>query len=255
MEMFEDIMEQSGPSMGVAGITLGLVKENWDKDNPGKIRVELVLGEESKNVTGWIPVMTPYGGDGFGAFTLPEINSQVVVAFHLGEWDHPVVLGCLWNQKYKIPEQMADEKNTKKCFLTKGGHRIVFNEEDKKQAFSIETPGKLTIRLEDEGKLVTISDESDDNSLRLNSKDGEISLKAKKAIFLSVDGKEMIRLDGQSGITLSGNQIKGEAKQSLELKGQTTSISGTSVELKGDGSVKVESSGMLEVKGSLVKIN
>ena len=35
----------------ISGIVTGTVKENYNKDFPGKVRVELFLGESGKNVT------------------------------------------------------------------------------------------------------------------------------------------------------------------------------------------------------------
>lgn len=256
MEMFDDMMEQAKPNMDIAGINLGLVKENWNKDYPGMIKVELVMDEAKNNVTGWLPVMTPYGGNEFGFYALPEIGTQVVVAYHGGDGDCPVVLGSLWNQKIKLPAEMAEEKNLKKCLITKGGHKIIFVEEEKKQSICIETPGKLTVKLEDEKKTITIQDEKGENCLTLNGESGEISIQAKKKISFQVDGKEMITMDGEAEeVKLAGNQIKGEAKQALEWKGQTVAIKGTSVEIKGDSTLKAESGGMTQVKGAMVNIN
>lgn len=256
MKLFDDLMEQTDSDTVIPGLALGVVKENWNKDYPGKIRVELVLGEDEKSVSGWLPVMTPYGGDEFGFFAIPEINSQVVVAFLMGNGDCPIVLGSVWNNKIKQPKEMANEKNTKKCLITKGGHKIILDGEEKKESISILTPGEMTINLEDENKTITIQDEKGENAVILNGKEGEITLMAKNKMTLTVNQKPMISLDGQAGgITLEGNQIKAEAKQSLGLKGQNTTLEGTSLGINGSSSLKVESSGITQVKGSMVKIN
>ena len=69
----------------INGVVTGTVKENYDKDNPGKVKVELFLGERGLNVTGWIPVMTPYAGNKYGGYALPEVGDEVVVAFLMGD--------------------------------------------------------------------------------------------------------------------------------------------------------------------------
>ena len=52
MSLFEDMMmlpdiDERGV---ISGVVTGTVKENYNKDYPGKIKVELFLGESGRNV-------------------------------------------------------------------------------------------------------------------------------------------------------------------------------------------------------------
>ena len=62
MGMFDDLLD-SGKTYNrteqIPGIVTGIVKENWDEKHKGQLKVEYNLGEEGKNLTGWVPVMTP----------------------------------------------------------------------------------------------------------------------------------------------------------------------------------------------------
>lgn len=238
------------------GVTTGIVKENWDSKFPGMVKVEVMLGETGKTQTKWIRVLSPYAGKNYGYYALPEVGDEVLVSFNMGNTNRPYVLGSLWNNKNKIPEGTANEKNTIKKLVTKGGHEIIFDEEDKKEKIEITTPKKLKISLEDEKEVINIQDKSGNNILTINSKNGEITLKAKSKISFDAGGKAKITLDGKgNSVEIKAGNININAQQQLKLKGQKLAEEGNMVEIKGTGSVKVNSSAMLELKGSIAKIN
>jgi uncharacterized protein involved in type VI secretion and phage assembly len=61
------------------------------------------------------------GGDR-GAFFMPEIDDEVILAFDQGLWDHPYVIGFLWNPKQRPPS--PDERQ--RMIRSKNGHTIRF---------------------------------------------------------------------------------------------------------------------------------
>lgn len=237
-------------------ITTGTVKENWDKDHPGMIRVEYFLGTKGKNLTGWIPVMMPYAGKKYGSYALPEVGDMVVIGFERGDRNCPIALGALYSKVNTIPEKTAVEKNTVKRFMTKGGCVVEFSDADKKEKIQMTTPGKLKILMEDEKAYITISDDKGDNGVEIDSKNGTVRLKAAKKLELCVGSDKMVVLDGSSkAMTLKAGKIDAKADQAVNIKGSNTQISGSMLTLKGDSTVKAEASGILQVKGSMVKIN
>ncbi len=56
-------------------------------------------------------------------------------------------------------------------------------------------------------------------------------------------------------MTVKSNNVTVEASQALKLKGQNSSLEGSMMNIKAQGSFKAESSAMLELKGAMVKIN
>lgn len=259
MGVFDGLIEvglSQNPSFFNPSIVTGTVKENWNADFPGKVKVELVLGEEGKNVTGWIPVSMPYCGNGHGSYALPEVGAEVVVAFVMGNRNCPIVIGSLWNNKNKLPEETANEKNTVKRFLTKGGCELAFDEEEGKAAVRLRTPGGLALFLGDEKKQITLQDEKGENGLLIDCEKGEVTVCAKNGVHIAAGGKDMLLADGQGKKTVvSGGSVNVEADQALGLKGQNLTAEGSMVGLKAQGSFKVESSAMLELKGAMVKLN
>lgn len=262
MSVFDELLGQgvgeAGQQTGkIFGIITGLVKENWDSEHPGMVKVEYFLGEQGKNQTGWVPVATPYGGKEFGFYALPEVGSEVILAFLMGNRNCPIVIGSVWNKENPLPKETALEKNTVKKLRTKGGCEILFSEESGKEQIQIQTPKGLNILLEDEKEVIQISDKDQKNGVQIDTKNGAMVLMADKTIELKAGGNTMASFDGKGkAVNLKGGKIVCNADQGVEVKSQTIKMEGNaSVEIKGTGSLKVESSGVATIKGSMVQIN
>ena len=66
----------------------------------------------------------------------------------------------------------------------------------------------------------------------------------------------MLCLDGGAkAVRIDGDNIKVNAGQGLELKGQSLKAEGASAQIKGQSALKLESGAVTEVKGTMVKIN
>ncbi len=239
-----------------SSIMTGVVKNNWSEDYPGYVQVELLMGASGKTTLSWVRVMQPYGGNGYGQYFLPEINTEVVVGFLAGDASSPIVLGCLWNQEDKLPDGKANQDNSIKSIRTKGGHEILFDETKDQEQILIKTKGEMSICLQDKDKLVTVQDSSGENVIRLDAGQGVITIEAKTKLVLKAGGEEMLTLDGSGKqASLAGNSVQVEAKQALKLKGQTANVEGNIMELKAQGSLKAEASGTMQLKGAICKIN
>lgn len=257
---FEELLTQNEESNSLlsvfSGITMGIVKENWNEEAKGMVLVEMILGEEGMTDTEWIPVMQPYCGNGFGQYFLPEVESQVVLGFLNGDMNCPVVLGCLWNEVDVIPEETAREDNSLKKIQTKGGNRIELDETEGKEQIGIYTKGGISILMQDETQTASIQDNDGKTALKIDIKNGEIKIIADKKLTMNVGGEDAIVIDGSGKkVTVSANTVSMEGKQSMELKTQNAKIEGSMTEMKAQGSFKVNCSGMLELKGSMTKIN
>lgn len=263
MDIYDTLLQkESVIKAEYAGITVGIVKENWDESNKGKVKVELIYGEEGKTETTWIRVASLYTEQQAGYYLLPEIGTEVLIAFIDGNRNNPVVIGSLWNELHEIPPAYATEKNTVKGFRTKNGHEIIWDEEKDKGKIQIQTIGKLQVSLMDEAKTVKITDENAKNRVEVDFKNGAVTLDAEKEIHISIGNKEVITIDNKS-IKLKADNITIEAGQNLTLKGQSTGMAGNKVSMKADASLevkagatlKMEGSAMTEVKGGMLKLN
>lgn len=237
------------------GVMHAVVKENWNEKEPGKVLVEFIAGEEGKKDTKWLPVLRPYCGDGYGFYFHPEIGTEVIVGSMLGDANSLVVFGNLWNQEDQLPVETAEEKNEIKKIRTKGNHEIIFYDNEKSGKVEIHTNKKLHITLDDGKDKITVYDEKEENGLQIDSKEGVFQILAKKKLVLSVGNKDAIVVDGGNRIAVEAEQIAEKAGQSLQLQTQKLEIKGDMTELKASGSMKINSSGITEIKGSMVKIN
>lgn len=238
------------------GLLLGMVKKNYDKQHEGMVEVELLVGEKGKTTTDWIPVMQLYAGKQYGTYFQPEIGDIVIVGFLLGNMDSPVVLGSMWDKTNTLPTNCADNKNSIKRIITKCGHTIIFDEKKDNEKIEIVTKGKMSIVLEDKNDVICLKDSKGENVLKLDGKQGEITLEAKKKITLKAGTDTTVTIDGSGKkISMKAQNLQLEAKQALKAKGQSTNIEGSMIKMKSSGSFKAESSAMMELKGTMVKVN
>lgn len=275
MGLFDEMLEtdetEDGGQANINGVAIGVVKENWDKDHPGMIKAEISLGSSGKNLTDWIPVAVPYAGKEFGTYFLPEIGSQVLLAFHMGDINCPIVIGSLWNQTDVVPPETANEKNTVKKIKTKGGNVITISEESGKEKISIQTKGELKAELDDENQKIIVQDKEGKNAISIDAQNGTMNFKSEKKAVFNINGQPMLTLDGEGkAVKIKAGKIEVEADQSLTMKGQTAGLDGNSLKIQGqqleltakvsmaikaNASLKAESSGMTEIKGSMLKLN
>lgn len=247
-------------------LLIGTVKENWKEGEPGFVKVEYAMGELGKSMSDWMPVMTGYAGDGFGAVCLPEIESQVVIGFLHDNEDQPVVMGCLLGRRNRVAGTAVGKDNEKKSLRTKGGFRIELDEAEKTVAFTDSEgenallldgkAGKLTMKLKTELEIVI-----DGKSIGTFTKD-QISLGNKVVINddveieaenVSIEAHKAVTAKGKN-VSLSGTGVRVEGEQ-LELTGKQWKAAGISIEMKADTMGKIEAGGMLELKGGMVKLN
>lgn len=250
------------PEIDCTGILAAVVKENWNEDYKGMVKVEFFYGESGKATTSWVRVASPYTSNQAGIYFLPEVGSEVLVAFINGNRNEPVIIGSLWNNKSPIGDTFATEKNTLKTLKTKAGHELIFDEEEGKEQITIHTVGKLKINLADEKKVLTITDDKGKTGITIDFENGKIQITAEKEIKLSAGEKDIVTLDGKSA-GIKNDTVNLEAGQALNMKGQATKLEGNTVNLKSDAtmeakagaSLKLEGSAMAVLKGGMVKIN
>lgn len=102
------------------GLVIGKVTAVRDPEKQGRIQVVYPWLEDEEER--WIPVAAPMAGGDRGAFFMPEIDDEVILAFNHEHWDHPYAVGFLWNPKQMPPS--SDERQ--RMIRSKNGHTIRF---------------------------------------------------------------------------------------------------------------------------------
>lgn len=163
-----------------------------------------------------------------------------------------------WNLKTKTVLQFAGED-----FLTieKGMITIAGPVTVKAESIGFETEKNLTAAVEGEAKLsvtgaVTVESE-DAVTLQAGknlgvSADGAATFKAAKG--LEVTGKN-VSLNPDDKTEIKGRNVEVKPGQGYALKTSQVKLEGMSLEIKASASGKVESGGILQVKGQMLKLN
>jgi len=102
----------------IAGVAVGLVTDVNDPEKLGRLKLKFPWMEDQESP--WAPVAAFMSGGSRGAFYMPEVGDEVLVSFELGNFDHPFVVGFLWNGKDKPPTD--DVKH--RLFRSVNGHEI-----------------------------------------------------------------------------------------------------------------------------------
>jgi uncharacterized protein involved in type VI secretion and phage assembly len=215
MNLFDALnnsVSQEARTGRIHGVVVGVVTNNKDKGGLGRVKVKFPwlsdLDESS-----WARIAAPMAGKQRGAYFLPEVHDEVLIAFEHGDVRFPYVLGALWNGKDAPPITNDDGNNNVRIIRSRSGHVVKLNDED----------GKETIE---------IIDKSQKNKIVIDTSKNTITLTTDKDITLSAS-KGTIKLDAQT----------------VEIN------SSDSTKLKAGGTMNVEASKTMTVKGSTVNIN
>ena len=100
-----------------------------DPDSLGRIEVRFpFLGTDGdRDVRAWATLCTPYADDDQGLAILPEVGSQVVVAFEAGNLRRPYIVGCAWNGTAALPHD-PEQANNIRVLRTRADSRLEFDD-------------------------------------------------------------------------------------------------------------------------------
>jgi uncharacterized protein involved in type VI secretion and phage assembly len=139
----------------------------------GRVQVEFPWLDQAYQ-SHWAPIATPLAGKERGQFFMPEVGDEVLVAFEHGDFDHPFVVGFLWNGVDKPPE--TELKN--RVILTPGKHTLRFEDKDGAKKIVLKSSDGHHVTLDDEGKKITVSDSDGNNKMVIDITGGKIKIEA-----------------------------------------------------------------------------
>ena len=159
----------TGPSSGWPGVYVGVVVDNQDPDQQGRVRIQLPWSPDSggESYEAWARLATMMAGASRGTWFVPDPEDEVLVAFEGGDVRRPVVIGSLWNGQDAPAEQMASG-NPVRTILTGAGVRITLDDTEGGIKLLLETPGGQRVELADSPASVTIED-ANGNSITTDS--------------------------------------------------------------------------------------
>jgi uncharacterized protein involved in type VI secretion and phage assembly len=205
---------------GLGGVQVGIVTDNGDPQNLGRVRVRLPYAGVDF-VSDWARVAAPGNGASRGFVWIPEVHDEVLVAFHHGSVREPYVLGGLWNGQDAPPPIEVDGGllNGRKM-VTRDGNEMFFWDK----------PGNSTLGMQTAGGEVISTLDRLQKEFSVSS-DGKIVLTAQGDIEISATGK--VTISGEAGVEMTSSataKVTGSAQLSLESDG-ITSVKGSQVSL------------------------
>ncbi|MCL6590416.1 MAG: phage baseplate assembly protein V [Firmicutes bacterium] len=207
-----EIMKERHPNQDkIYGVVTGIVTNNKDPDGLGRVKVKIprLSGEDESN---WARVVTFMAGKERGAFFLPEVDDEVLVAFEYGDITMPYIIGALWNGVDKPFEANSDGKNNIRAIKSRSGHLIRLDDKDG-------------------GEKIEIIDKSGKNMLTIDTKSNKITIISEKDIELSAT-KGKVTIDAQEVEIKSSSNTKVEAGGNMGLKASgTMTVKGATVNI------------------------
>src|SRR5262249_39297305 len=146
-----------------------------------------------------------------GAYFLPEVDDEVLVAFEHGQVDHPFVIGCLWNGKDEAPEANADGENNHRTIKSRSGHVLRLNDKSGSQTTEIfGKTGNNNIVIDSAENTITSEAESD---ITIKSATGRLTMQAngivmKSQMGVSVEAAQNMDLKANAIVTVKGAMIR-----------------------------------------------
>lgn len=153
-----------------AGVHLGVVTSVQDPEGRGRVQLKLPAIDPAGEAAIWARVAVPYAGHNYGAFFIPDVGAEVLVAFVAGDPAWPIVVGSLWNGATEVPEELPGAAVDRWTLTGRNGTRIAIVETGRGQEkVEIELPsGRVSATLTDSGGgSVTIK--AAQNTVKLSS--------------------------------------------------------------------------------------
>jgi len=190
------------------GLAVATVTDNQDPKGLARVRVRLPWQPENQQ-SFWARLAVPMALAGQGTYFLPEVGTQVLCGFEMGDLSHPCVLGSLWNSEMAPPSNNNDGKNDYRLIRTRSNSELkFFDGEQPSLELKLESGKRLfmdnnKIVLEDEnGNMFEIDSQS--NSVTIKSK-GELKL---EGVNVKIDASASMDITASGTLTLKGALIQ-----------------------------------------------
>jgi uncharacterized protein involved in type VI secretion and phage assembly len=165
------------------GVVPGIVKNLNDPEGLGRLELQFPKIDPSLR-SSWARVAASLAGKDRGAFLMPEIDDEVLVAFEDGDFDHPYVVGFLWNGVDTPPETTCKNRIIK----TPGGHQLRFEDTDGAKKVILKSNGGHQIEIDDTTETITIQTQSGNQTIVLSDTTQSISLKGGQRMVQMIGG-------------------------------------------------------------------
>jgi type VI secretion system secreted protein VgrG len=233
---------------------VGKSGEEITTDQYGRVRLKFHWDQSSasdETSSCWVRVSQAWAGKQFGAFFLPRIGQEVVVAFLEGDPDRPIVTGSVYNAKQTVPYALPDNQTrslvkTDSSKGSGGSNEICFEDKKGEEDFYVHAQKDMhVVVLNDQTTTITknrtVTIEETDDTLTVSKGKRTVSVAAdethenKAKLTYSITDDLAVTVGGKLTLTVTGD---------LTLK-----VSGA-VKITGDSDVSVSAMGALNQKST-----
>ncbi|MDR0556130.1 MAG: type VI secretion system tip protein VgrG [Holosporaceae bacterium] len=218
------------------------------------------MGKKDGEDSCWIRVAQPLAGSNWGGIFVPRIGQEVVVVFLNGDPDRPLIVGCVYNDKYLPLYSDQDSMKTSLKTVTfkdpERYHEATFYDEKDKELFLFHVHKDIKVESVEGSRFTefqsangAVKDEylmTEGDCLWTNKKgsvtavqnEGDNSYTNDKGNFSAnlKEGNSTIKLDkGNREITL------GDGNQTVQIKGNYKLTISGDLTIKVDGNIVIES--------------
>lgn len=188
---------------GVIGLHTGIVTDNEDPEGEMRVRVKFpFINPDDDGV--WARIALADAGNERGMFFRPEIGDEVITGFLYDDPRQPVILGMLHSSKLPAPLQPSNENN-QKGYTSR--EKMVWQFDDDKMEFKIETPAGNKINISEDRKSITIQDQNN-NKILLNEEGITINDDSDSEIITLAKNKGQLKIKANAKVIVEAPQIE-----------------------------------------------
>ena len=234
-----------------SGVVIAQVSDTQDPEQAGRVKLTFPWLSEDY-VSDWARTVQLGAGRDRGWAVLPEVGDEVLVAFELGDFSRPTVLGGLHNGIDTVPAgpipaiDASSGAVNRRSMVSRRGHRIdLLDENGLTEGISLVTAGgTLQVQLDQVGTMITIH------------ADGKVLVEGTQGITLDAAGASLDLKAGKISLTATqGVTVDGGGGAVSVTAGSQLNLSGVTTTLEGSGNCEVKGGGMCSISAAMVKIN
>ena len=208
------------------GVVTAVVEEVHAEQ--GRVRVEYRDMQQSL-LSPWAYIAAPMSGKGRGMLFMPERGDEVLICYGDGDFEHPYVVGFLWDGDQTSPETEPHNR----VILTPGGNTLRFEDKENDTRVILRSKGERELLLDDKPNAGKVRLKSSGNQVLLDDAPGGTKIE--------------IRAGSGVGVTIMMNA---EPQPSLSITvgaTHTIQVSDSGISLNTTGPVNVISGGAASI--------
>jgi phage gp45-like len=220
----------------VPGVVIGTVTSNTDPEEIGRVKVMYPWLDDTV-VSDWIRPVQLGAGEGYGFLVVPEVGSEVLLAFDHGDFQHPYIIGNLYNGVVRPePSPEIDGTVNERRIVSRTLHTLKFSDD----------PEDLGV------KLVT-----GDQTCTLNLDATQTTITIQSTGVVQIKGATSISIESEGDLSLSATgdlSIQGEGSVSIQSPASVSVSSDGSTTVSGEGGLELSSAASVEVSGAMIAL-